>query len=84
METILIILVSGTLNAVCFFIGAKVGQKVSKGEPIEAPTLNPMKAIKEREERKEADKEAERLEIILQNIENYDGSPNGQRDVPRW
>lgn len=84
METILIILVSGTLNAVCFFIGAKIGQKVSKGEPIEAPTLNPMKAIKEREERKEADKESERLEIILQNIENYDGSPNGQRDVPRW
>lgn len=84
METILIILVSGTLNAVCFFIGAKIGQKVSKGETIEAPTLNPMKAIREREERKEADKESERLEIILQNIENYDGSPNGQRDVPRW
>ena len=84
METIFIILVSGTLNAVCFFIGAKVGQKVSKGETIEAPTLNPMKAIREREERKEADKESERLEIILQNIENYDGSPNGQRDVPRW
>lgn len=84
METIFIILVSGTLNAVCFFIGAKIGQKVSKGERIEAPTLNPMKAIREREERKEADKEAERLEIILQNIENYDGSPNGQRDVPRW
>ena len=54
------------------------------GETIEAPTLNPMKAIREREERKEADKESERLEIILQNIENYDGSPNGQRDVPRW
>lgn len=84
METIFIILVSGTLNAVCFFIGAKIGQKVSKGETIEAPTLNPMKAIREREERKEADKESERLEIILQNIENYDGSPNGQRDVPRW
>ena len=84
METIFIILVSGTLNAVCFFIGAKIGQKVNKGETIEAPTLNPMKAIREREERKEADKESERLEIILQNIENYDGSPNGQRDVPRW
>ena len=84
METIFIILVSGTLNAVCFFIGAKIGQKVSKGETIKAPTLNPMKAIREREERKEADKESERLEIILQNIENYDGSPNGQRDVPRW
>ena len=84
METILIILVSGTLNAVCFFIGARIGQKVSKGETIETPTLNPMKAIREREERKEADKESERLEIILQNIENYDGSPNGQRDVPRW
>ena len=84
METIILIAIVGTLNVVCFFIGAKIGQKVSKGETIEAPTLNPMKAIREREERKEADKEAERLEIVLQNIENYDGSPNGQRDVPRW
>lgn len=84
METIFIILVTGTLNAVCFFIGAKIGQKVSKGETIEAPSLNPMKAIREREDRKEAEREADRIETIMQNIENYDGTDRGQKDVPRW
>lgn len=84
METILIILVTGTLNAVCFFIGAKIGQKVSKGDTITVPELNPMKAIREREDRKEAEREADRIETIMQNIENYDGTDRGQKDVPRW
>ena len=44
---ILTILVVGTLCIACFLIGAKVGQATSKGEPIELPSLNPMKAIRE-------------------------------------
>ena len=84
METILIILVTGTLNAVCFFIGAKVGQMAKKGESIQLPNLDPMKAIREREDRKEAEREADRIETIMQNIESYDGTDRGQKDVPRW
>lgn len=85
METILIIAVVGALNIACFFIGAKVGQRVTKGENIELPSLNPVKAIKEHNEQKQAEKEAEReqerINTIMQNIENYDGTPNGQKDV---
>lgn len=84
METILIILVTGTLNAVCFFIGAKIGQMTKKGESIQLPSIDPIKAIREREDRKEAEREADRIEVILQNIENYDGTDRGQKDVPRW
>lgn len=80
---ILTILTVGALNIVCFFIGAKVGQKVSKGEPIEAPNLNPLKAIREHEDKKEAEREADRIETILQNINSYDGTARGQKDVPR-
>ena len=80
---ILTILVVGTLNIVCFFIGAKVGQTVSKGETIEVPTINPIKAYNEHLDRKEQEKEQKRLDVILHNIENYDGTPNGQEDVPR-
>lgn len=84
MEIILILAV-GALNIACFFIGAKVGQRVTKGENIELPSLNPVKAIKEHNEKKQAEKEAEReqerIRTIMENIENYDGTPNGQKDV---
>ncbi len=84
MEIILILAV-GALNIACFFIGAKVGQRVTKGESVELPSVNPIKAIKEHNEQKRAEKEAEReqkrIKTIMENIENYDGTPNGQKDV---
>ena len=83
MTIILSIAIVGTLNIVCFFIGAKVGQTVAKGEKIEAPTLNPMKAIREHQDKKESEREQDRINTILQNIDSYDGTPNGQKDVPR-
>lgn len=78
---ILIILIVGTLNVVCFFVGAKVGQKVVKGEDIKTPVLNPMKAIREAQDKKEAQREQDRLSTIMQNIENYDGTGAGQKEV---
>ena len=80
---LLLILLTGTLNIACFLIGAQVGQKVDKDEPIELPTVNPIKAIREREDRRIADKEQNKLDTILQNIENYNGTSQGQKDVPR-
>jgi hypothetical protein len=83
METVLIMLAVGTLNIVCFFVGAKVGQKVSKDEPIEMPTLNPMKAVREHRAEKEKEMEQNRKNTILRNIDRFDGTPRGQEDVPR-
>lgn len=83
METILIMLAVGTLNIVCFFVGAKVGQKVSKGETIEMPTLNPMKVVREHRAEKEKEMEQNRKNTILRNIDRFDGTPRGQEDVPR-
>jgi hypothetical protein len=64
-----------------------VGQTVAKGEKITTPELNPFKAAKERAEKDRAEKqanfEANRLDAIMQNIERYDGTSNGQKDVPR-
>lgn len=79
---ILTILTVGALNIVCFFVGAKVGQKVVKGEPIETPKLNPLQAIREREDRREAEREQDKIAVIMQNIEKYDGTGHGQKDVP--
>ena len=80
---ILLLLVAGGINALCFFIGAKIGQKVSNGEPIEMPAFNPLEAIREHNSRKEAERRQSRDDIILWNIENYDGTGFGQKDVPR-
>ena len=80
---ILMIAVVGTLNIVCFFIGAKVGQMVQRNETIKAPTINPVKLYNEHTERKEAEMEKNKLDIIMRNIECYDGTAKGQEDVPR-
>lgn len=83
---ILTILAVGALCIACFFVGAKVGQTVAKGEEIKLPQ-NPIDAVRERKEqreaRQEAEREADKLDTILENIRNYNGTSNGQKDVPR-
>lgn len=80
---ILLLLVACAMNIVCFYIGARVGQTVSKGEKVEMPSMNPMKAVREHQDRKEAQREQDRYEAILRNIDAYDGTNGGQEDVPR-
>lgn len=82
MEILLAVTV-GALNVVCFFIGAKVGQTVARGEDIKLPIPDPVEAIREHKDKKHAEKEQERIDIIMQNIENYDGTGRNQREVPR-
>lgn len=79
----LTILSLGFICLACFLMGAKVTQMVEKGETIETPSVNPLKAYREREAKKEAQMEQNRIETIMQNIEKYDGTSNGQEDVPR-
>lgn len=81
------ILAIGTLCIACFYIGAKVGQQTSKGETVELPRLNPIATIQEkaqeRREKKHAEEEKERIEALLYNIDTYDGTGFGQKDIPR-
>lgn len=79
---LLLILGTGLINVLCFFVGAKVGQTVVKGKEVELPTINPMEAYRQHQEKKEAEKEKQINDIILENIDNYDGTANGQKDVP--
>ena len=77
----LLLAVMGLTNIACFVIGAKVGQTVSKGEDIKLPTINPMEAYRERENKRQAQAEQDKLDTIMQNIESYDGTSRGQKDV---
>ena len=79
---VLLLIVMCLSNILCFMIGAKVGQAVSKGERVELPKIDPMKAARERQDRKEAEKEQERIDAIMRNIDTYNGSAEGQTDIP--
>ena len=79
----LLLLIMGVMCILCFMLGASVGQKVVKGEPVELPNIDPFKAYREHEARKAQREEQERVNTILHNIDSYDGTGNGQADVPR-
>lgn len=79
---VLLILTVGVLCIVCFLIGAKVGQKVAKGEDITLPNLDPMEAVKAKQDKKQAQMAQDRIDTIMHNVERYDGTGRGQEDVP--
>lgn len=68
METIIAVLFAGVL---CLILGAGMGRKGARKPPEPKPVA-----------RKEAELTQRRLEIIMKNIENYDGTAFGQEDVP--
>jgi hypothetical protein len=80
---VLAILAFGFVCLGCFLSGAKVGQAVQKGEKIETPGMNPLEAYREHQSRKEAEREGDRVATILANIDAYDGTGRGQKDVPK-
>ena len=81
MEAVIVLIMCTVLNALCFYIGAKVSQKALKGERIELPSVNPVKAYRQTQNKKQAESEAEKLEKLMHNIEVYDGTSMGQKDV---
>ena len=78
---VLILAIFSLSNILCFIFGAKVGQKVAKGEEVELPKIDPMQAVREHRAKKEAEMEQEKFNTIQRNIDIYDGTPNGQKEV---
>ena len=75
MHDILLIIVVGLFNIAYFIVGVKAG----RGDEMKAPS--PIKIYNEHREKIEADKETEKINTILTNIERYDGTGAGQEDV---
>jgi hypothetical protein len=78
---IALILIVGLLNILCIMVGAKIGQTVKNGEKVELPNLNPLKAVKKSQAQKAMEREQERRNTVLRNIERYDGTSKGQEDI---
>ena len=81
MDIVWLLAIASLSNIACFVIGAAVGQKVVKAEPIATPTVNPVEAYKEHKQKKEAEAEKNKIDTILRNIDNYDGTSYGQEEV---
>lgn len=80
MEALLIAIV-GAVNILCFLIGAKVGQTVVKGEKVELPSANHLTLFKAQKEKKEAERQQNKIDAIMRNIEAYDGTSFGQEEI---
>lgn len=83
METIEVLCLMA-FNLFSILIGIILGQKLSKGREIK---LNPVKAIKEEIKENKVSKEENlkkrRIDTMLQNIDSYDGTGLGQKQIPK-
>ena len=82
MEIGFIMALQGFFSVSCFVIGARVGQKVIKGESVDIGLKNPIEAYDEYKEKEEQKRMLERQQVVSDNIDNYDGTGLGQKDLP--
>lgn len=71
------LIVGALISMVSFTIGAVIGTRVKREEPI--IQLPKIESFEEKRQRKI---EAERNDIILANIDNYNGTGLGQQKLP--
>ena len=82
MEMLLIALIFSFSNIACLIIGLRIrdGKEIKISSPVEM--------IKEYKENKETQQEEEQkqkaLETMLYNIDRYDGTEEGQREIERY
>lgn len=82
LEAIVLCTIFGAFILLSYTLGLKNGQKLSKNEEITMPELNPIKAIQNEIEIHEEKKKQEQLDVMMSNIDNYDGTGIGQQSIP--
>jgi hypothetical protein len=83
METILLtfmLMALGIQTVLCCVLTVFLLKQMNAKE-MQIPS--PIMAVKEHKAKKLAKKELDMVETIMTNIDNYDGTDNGQMDVPR-
>lgn len=82
LEVILFCAIFGLFIMASYTLGLRNGQKLAKREEIKLPNINPVDAVRNEIERHEERKEQEIIDIMLENINNYDGTGIGQKEIP--
>lgn len=81
---ILLFVAITVLNVMCVLVGVRIGQKVERNELIDLPKIpNPVEVVSGIREERIGRAEREKLEAVMSNIDAYDGTSLGQRDIPR-
>ncbi len=81
-STIILCTLFGVFILIAYSLGLKNGQKLSKSEEVVIPELNPVKAIQKEIETVEEKKKQEAFDLMMSNIDNYDGTGLGQKNIP--
>ena len=88
MNIVDVVILLGICFAFCLLIlwtytlGLRNGQKLSKREEIILPDVNPVSIVNKQIERNEIKKEQDLIDIMMANIDNYDGTGAGQKELP--
>ena len=81
MDVMLLAVFISLSNLICLIVGVKVGQKAYRGEDISMKLPNPVEKVQSFKVSQEKKKEQEAVEDMLYNIDVYDGTSLGQRDI---
>jgi hypothetical protein len=73
-------LMMGIFMLLAFLVGVKTAQKVQNNEIVEIPS--PIKVVEEIKEHREQKEREKSFDVMLENIDNYDGTDIGQKDIP--
>ena len=82
METISLLFLFGIFIILSYTLGLKNGQKLKNNEEIKIPEINPVKIVRNEIETFEQKKKQDAYDTMMANIDNYDGTGLGQKDIP--
>ncbi len=82
METIALLFLFGIFIILAYTLGLKNGQKLKNNEEIKMPEINPVKIVRNEIETFEQKKKQDAYDTMMANIDNYDGTGLGQKDIP--
>lgn len=81
METITLLFLFGVFIILAYTLGLKNGQKLKNNEEIKMPEVNPIKIVRNEIDAFEQRKKQDLYDTIMANIDNYDGTGLGQKDI---
>ena len=82
METIALLFLFGIFIILSYTLGLKNSQKLKNNEEIKIPEINPVKIVRNEIETFEQKKKQDAYDTMMANIDNYDGTGLGQKDIP--
>ena len=80
-DTILLLFLFGIFIITAYTLGLKNGQRLKNNEEIKMPEINPIKIFRNEIESFEEKKKQNAFETMMSNIDNYDGTGLGQKDI---